>query len=83
MYKLEELINNLFFKYFKEISDIPRESGNEKEISDYLVRFAKDRKLEVIQDKHLNVVIKKRASQGYEHLPTVILKGHMDYEWYV
>jgi len=39
MEKLENLMNNLFFKYFKEISDIPRESGNEKEISDYLLNF--------------------------------------------
>ncbi len=30
------------FHYFEEISAIPRESGNEKQISDYLVTFAKD-----------------------------------------
>ncbi|MGL6107767.1 aminoacyl-histidine dipeptidase [Romboutsia sp.] len=78
MYKLEELMEISFFKYFKVISDIPRESGNEKEISDYLVNFAKERNLEVIQDKYLNVIIKKEATKGYEHLPTVILQGHMD-----
>ena len=27
------------FKYFEEISNIPRGSGNEKEISDYLISF--------------------------------------------
>lgn len=78
MYKIEELINNSFFRFFKEISDIPRESGNEKEISDYLVKFAKDRNLEVIQDEYLNVVIKKKATKGYDHIPAVILQGHMD-----
>ncbi|MGL5718304.1 MAG: M20/M25/M40 family metallo-hydrolase, partial [Paraclostridium sp.] len=78
MYNLEELIKNPFFKYFKEISDIPRESGNEKAISDYLVNFAKERNLEVIQDEYLNVIIKKKAYEGYEHLPTIILQGHMD-----
>ena len=31
----------LVFKYFSEISKIPRCSGNEKEISDYLVSEAK------------------------------------------
>lgn len=66
------------FKYFEEISMIPRGSGNEKEISDYLVKFAKKLKLEVIQDKALNVIIKKPASKGYENAPTVILQGHMD-----
>ena len=31
------------FYWFKEISNIPRESGNEKEISNFLVDFAKKR----------------------------------------
>lgn len=68
----------LVFKYFEEISKIPRGSGNEKGISDYLVSFAKDLGLEVIQDEALNVVIKKPASKGYENAPGVILQGHMD-----
>ena len=29
------------FRYFEEMSEIPRGSGNEKGISDYLVQFAK------------------------------------------
>ncbi|QZY54442.1 aminoacyl-histidine dipeptidase [Crassaminicella profunda] len=66
------------FRYFEEISKIPRGSGNEKEISDFLVQFAKKRNLEVDQDEALNVVIKKNASKGYEKSPTVILQGHMD-----
>ena len=37
-------------EFFKEISKIPRESGNEKQISDYICQFAKNRNLEYIQD---------------------------------
>ena len=37
-------------KFFKEISDIPRESGNEEGIRDYLVNFAKERSLEYYTD---------------------------------
>lgn len=66
------------FKYFEEISSIPRESGNEKEISDYLVSFAEKHNLEVMQDKDLNVVIRKKGSRGYENSQGVILQGHMD-----
>ena len=66
------------FKYFEEMSQIPRGSGYEKAISDYLVKFAKDNNLEVIQDSALNVIIKKPATEGYENAPTVILQGHMD-----
>ena len=75
---LEELTNHIVFHYFAEISSIPRGSGNEQAISDYLVRFAQDRNMEVIQDKSLNVIIKKVATVGYEHAPTVIIQGHMD-----
>ena len=31
------------FKFFEEISRIPRETGNEKAVSDWLVEFAKER----------------------------------------
>lgn len=66
------------FKYFEEISNIPRGSKNEKNISDYLVSFAKKHSLEVYQDKKLNVIIRKSASKGYENSKGVILQGHMD-----
>jgi len=75
---LQELTQHIVFHYFAEISAIPRGSGNEQAISDYLVRFAQERNLEVIQDEALNVIIKKAATVGYESAPTVIIQGHMD-----
>lgn len=66
------------FKYFEEISQIPRGSYNEKGISDYLVRFAKERGLEVYQDEFCNVVIIKEASKGQQEREPIILQGHMD-----
>ena len=75
---MSKFSNEPIFKYFEEISQIPRGSGNEKGISDYLVNFAKSRNLEVIQDKANNVIIKKSGTLGYENAPTVILQGHMD-----
>lgn len=79
---LSKILNNLepqsVFSFFEELSQIPRCSGDEKRISDYLVKFAQERKLEVIQDETLNVIIKKPGTTGYENAPTVILQGHMD-----
>ncbi len=75
---LENLEPTEVFRYFREISKIPRGSGNEKGISDYLVSFAKEHHLDVVQDKALNVIIKKQGSKGYENSPGVILQGHMD-----
>ncbi len=75
---LKDLEPNNVFKYFEEISQIPRGSGNEKAISDYLKSFGESLGLETIQDKALNIIIKKPATKGYENAPTVILQGHMD-----
>ena len=66
------------FKYFEEISNIPRGSGDTKKISDYVANFAKERNLKYIQDEYNNVVIYKNASNGHEDRETVILQGHMD-----
>lgn len=64
--------------YFSELSDVPRGSGNEKGVSDFLVGFAREHNLEVIQDEACNVIIKKPGTKGYENSPGVILQGHMD-----
>lgn len=66
------------FYYFEEICGIPHGSGNVEQISDYLVRFAMERNLEVIQDAIKNVIIIKEATPGYENEPVVVLQGHMD-----
>lgn len=66
------------FEYFEVISNIPRGSGNERVISDYMVKFATDLGLEVKQDEAYNIYIKKPATPGYENAPTVILQGHLD-----
>ena len=75
---LKNLKPQLVFKYFEEISQIPRGSGNEKAISDYLKSFGENLGLETIQDDALNVIIRKPATNGYENCPGVILQGHMD-----
>ena len=41
------------FHYFEEICGIPHGSGNTKQISDYLVQFAKDHGLSYVQDLSL------------------------------
>lgn len=66
------------FRFFEEISKIPRGSGKTDLIAEYLVDFAKKRNLEVIRDEYDNVIIKKPATKGYENKPTVILQGHTD-----
>ncbi len=63
---LENLEPVEVFKYFEEISNIPRGLGNEKEISNYLVPFVKKYNLNVIPDKALNMIIKKQLPEDME-----------------
>ena len=66
------------FRYFEEICGIPHGSGDTKKISDYLVAFAREHDLKVIQDDENNVVIWKAGTAGYEDAAPVMLQGHMD-----
>lgn len=50
---LEDLNPSEIFHHFEELTKIPRGSDNEKQMSDYLVGFTRERKLETLQDKAL------------------------------
>lgn len=65
-------------QFFEELSKIPRGSGNEKAISDYIAAFAEQRNCEVTQDDRHNLIIRKPASSGYEAAPAIIFQGHLD-----
>ncbi|CRZ33809.1 dipeptidase D [Herbinix hemicellulosilytica] len=75
---LEQIDYKGIFKFFSEISKIPRGSGNEEEISKYLEEFAKARNLEYNRDSANNIIIIKEATPGYEDEPAIMLQGHMD-----
>lgn len=67
-----------FFRFFEEISAIPRMSYHEEKIADYLVAFAKERGLFCYRDKYHNVLIRKDATVGYEDRAPVLFQGHTD-----
>lgn len=79
---IEEMLQTIDYKnvlkYFTELSKIPRGSGNNQGISDFIVAFAKEHELNYVQDEAFNVIIYKQASVGYEAHTAVILQGHMD-----
>ena len=60
--------------FFKELSSIPRESGNESRIADYIETFALDNNLDFQRDEFNNIIIFKYID-GKE---PVILQCHLD-----
>ena len=64
--------------YFSEICKIPRPSKKEKRITEYIIGIARKLNLEHETDEVGNILIRKPATQGYEHYPVVILQSHID-----
>ena len=65
-------------KYFYKISEIPRMSGKEKKIADYIVDFAKERNFEYIRDEYNNVIIIKEANKWEKKDESIMLQSHLD-----
>ena len=59
---LEGIQPDCVMYHFEEIAGIPHGSGNTKQISDHLVRFAEEHGLNVTQDALGNVIIRKPAT---------------------
>ena len=66
------------WKWFAELSKIPRCSKNEAAAAAFVANTAKKFGLECHQDKVGNVVVRKAASAGRENVPMVCLQGHLD-----
>ncbi|MDR0981236.1 MAG: beta-Ala-His dipeptidase [Methanocalculaceae archaeon] len=65
-------------QYFAEITTIPRPSGHEEKLREYLLSFAKNHDLFATEDAAGNVCIRKPAAAGFEGSSAVVLQAHMD-----
>lgn len=75
---IEGLKPELVWKYFAEICTIPRPSKHEERMTAYVMNKAKELGLQAKKDKYGNVVVKKPASPGREHVRMICLQGHLD-----
>lgn len=75
--KIEYDIQDII-RYFYEISEIPRMSGKEDKIADYIENFAKNRNLKYIRDIYNNIIIVKEASKWNNSKESIMLQAHLD-----
>ena len=75
---IKDLNPKIVWKYFHEITQVPRPSKKEGKIIEYIEGVAAKNKIEIKKDKAGNLLLFKPATKGYEKLPTVILQAHMD-----
>ena len=63
---------------FEALTHIPRPSGHEKAVSNYLKKRFEEIGCTVMQDEALNIIAELPATKGCETAPRTILQGHMD-----
>lgn len=66
------------WKYFYDLTQIPRPTGHTAEAVKYVVNVGKELGLETHTDEVGNVLIRKPATKGYEDRPVVAMQGHLD-----
>ena len=75
---IEGLDPELVWKHFYAISQIPRESGNETAVGEYIISLAQKNALPYRKDELGNIIVSCPASKGREDRPMVVLQGHTD-----
>ncbi len=75
---VEGLYPAAVWRSFAELSAIPRCSGEEKAVRNWIMSKADALGLEHRSDAAGNLVVYKPASAGWESVPTVVLQGHLD-----
>ena len=64
--------------HFHAVSRIPRCSGNEQVVGDYIIQLAEHHGLPYQRDGIGNIVVSCPGTHGMEGRPTLILQGHTD-----
>lgn len=75
---LLELQPTLIWKHFHGLTQVPRPSKKEEKILAYLKQLITDLGYAYVQDDIGNLVVRKPATPGFEHAPTVLIQGHVD-----
>lgn len=75
---IEGLKPELAWKYFAEISRIPRGSKNEAAATRYVIAVAKKLGLQYKTDRLGNVVVRKPASANLGQSRSIAVQGHLD-----
>ncbi len=76
--KITDLKPEIVWKFFHQVTQVPRPSKKEGKIIAFLEAFAKEYNIAIKKDAAGNILMSKPATPGYENRPVVILQSHMD-----
>ena len=75
---IKELQPKAVWENFYLLTQVPHPSGHLEKIQEFLLQWAAERGIEAWKDNAENIVMRKPATPGLEHLKTVVLQAHMD-----
>ena len=75
---ITDLKPSIVWKYFHQVTQVPRPSKKEEKIIAYLESFAKEHGIDYIKDEAGNLLMNKPATLGYENRQKVIFQSHVD-----
>ncbi len=75
---LGHLKPEVVWNIFEEICQVPRPSKKEEKIIEYLLNWANKHNIEAKRDEIGNIVMRKPATKGKEHVKSIIMQSHMD-----
>lgn len=73
-----KLSPQVVWQHFETLCTIPRPSKHEQQLRQHLKHWAEQRNLQTYVDNVGNLIIRKAATAGKEHVAGVILQGHLD-----
>lgn len=76
-YKMDTNTQNVI-NCFQQICKVPRGSGNEAGIREFMINWANENKFDNNVDETGNVFIRVPATKGMENRPAIVLQGHLD-----
>lgn len=76
--EITDLKPEIVWKFFHEVTQVPRPSKKEGKMIQYLESFAKKYNINFKKDQAGNILMSKPATKGYEDRQVVVLQSHMD-----
>lgn len=75
---ITDLKPTIVWKFFHQVTQVPRPSKKEGKMIQFLESFAKEYRIALKKDKAGNILMSKPATPGMEDRPVVVLQSHMD-----
>lgn len=75
---ITDLKPEIVWKFFHQVTQVPRPSKKEGKMIQFLESFAKEYHIALKKDKAGNILMSKPATPGMEDRPVIVLQSHMD-----